>query len=174
MTNSNVNLNMMLGWVGEVDWKLPEISDNNNPQVPVEMDIPDIEKSLGFRIKFPNLGNVSKLRAGVLPKISTYFGELSEGSIIGYKYGDNSKRFVIIQRRLLNSNLPKLFLYPKKYVRAYQKRFNNCNATIVLFREEDKELASFATVTIEDMVLEIIFHWKIDEMTVNNILDSIQ
>jgi hypothetical protein len=140
-----------------------------------KMDLSIIEQQVGFKLMRPTINNLTLQNTMWIEGFVDYYGELSNGIIAQYRYGDNINNWVSIhQYKIINSNAPEIFSYPES-ITAFQKPINNGETTVVLIPKKWLESAlPFAQWIVGDFLILMVFSWAVDEETIDSIINSVQ
>jgi hypothetical protein len=165
------SLELILDCTGKFKWQPPETISNAVTQKPINKDLNSLKNELGFRVKLLAIPNIVLVKTAWIDKLSTYFAELSAGSLCHYQIKDTTNMFTIEQRRVEVIHSPYMFVYPPT-INAYQKNINGFNS-IVVIPPEEPFLIPFAKLIIGEMLFDITFYWRAEEHDIDLIIASI-
>lgn len=171
MPSLTPTVEMILARPGEVEWRPPKQPSPPPSGQSQEMDLPTLEARLGFHVLTPQHPVINNVLTGLLPgELTTYFGDFSAGAQTVYSYESEDHVFQIVQRRVLRSNHPLMFIYGDS-VSAWQTTINDGAATVVI-PSFDGAYRFVVWVSGEAFVW-ITFFWPALEDTMMEIVESL-
>jgi len=171
MPNPTPTVSMILARAGEVEWRPPMQQTSGQPPVePRVMDLSALESELGYQVLIPQLIGVNNIASAWVPALTTYFANLSPGALTAYNHETGDRTFQIVQRQILSSNQPMMFIYGDS-VNAQQVMINGGLATVVIPLFEGP--LRFAVWVSGDKFAWITFSWPVSEETVIDVVESL-
>jgi|GEM_PF-2680444 len=169
MPETDATLKMIVKHPSDTDWMPPR--ESNPAQRPVEMNLPKLRKQVSFPVLVSKLPLARLASSALLPGDAvTYYARFSPSCILHYYFEDKDRVFTIVQRRILSSNHPMMFVYNDN-VRAKQIGINGGTATVVM--PSFKEAYPFLVWVRDDIFVWSTFFWSVTEKDMLDVVESL-